>query len=122
MRRLSTLRIALLAGGTPGVLGVAGLAGGQMPALPAHPSSALTARGLLSQRFDDSTPNVAQVRRGQYLVAAGDCISCHLREGGEPFAGGLGLNTPFGVIYTSNITPDRDTGIGAWTNDQFYHA
>jgi mono/diheme cytochrome c family protein len=122
MRRLSTLRIALLAGATLAVLGVAGLALSQIPALPAHPSSAVTARGLLSQPFDDSTPNAAQVRRGQYLVAAGDCISCHVREGGEPFAGGLGLNTPFGVIYTSNITPDLGTGIGAWTNDQFYRA
>jgi mono/diheme cytochrome c family protein len=49
-------------------------------------------------------------------------MSCHLREGGEPFAGGLGLNTPFGVIYTPNITSDRETGIGAWSNDQFYRA
>jgi mono/diheme cytochrome c family protein len=122
MRRLSTLRIALLTGSTLAILGAAGLAVSQMLALPAHPSTAITARGLLSQHFDDSAPNAAQVRRGQYLVAAGDCISCHLREGGEPFAGGLGLNTPFGVIYTSNITPDLGTGIGAWTNDQFYRA
>jgi mono/diheme cytochrome c family protein len=122
MRRLSTLRAALLTGFTVAVLGAAGFAVSQMLALPAHPSSGVTARGLLTQPFDDSLPNAAQVRRGQYLVAAGDCISCHLREGGEPFAGGLGLNTPFGLIYTSNITPDRDTGIGAWTRDQFYRA
>jgi mono/diheme cytochrome c family protein len=122
MRRLSTLRAALLTGFTVAVLGAAGFAVSQMPALPAHPGSGVTARGLLTQPFDDSLPNAAQVRRGQYLVAAGDCISCHLREGGEPFAGGLGLNTPFGLIYTSNITPDRDTGIGAWTSDQFYRA
>jgi mono/diheme cytochrome c family protein len=122
MRRLSTLRIVLLTGCTVAILSVAGLAVSQMLALPAHPSSAVTPQGLLSQRIDDSAPNAAQVRRGQYLVAAGDCVSCHLREGGEPFAGGLGLNTPFGVIYTSNITPDRDTGIGGWTGDQFYRA
>ena len=67
-------------------------------------------------------PTPLKLRRGQYLVAAGDCMSCHLREGGEPFAGGLGLKTPFGVIYSSNITPDPQTGIGAWTSDQFYHA
>src|ERR1700727_3323462 len=121
MRRPSTLRLALLSGSLA-LLTVVGLAVSQMLPLPAHPSSAVTPRGLLSQGFDDSAPNAAQVRRGQYLVAAGDCISCHLREGGEPFAGGLGLNTPFGVIYTSNITPDRDTGIGAWTADQFYRA
>jgi mono/diheme cytochrome c family protein len=93
-----------------------------MPALPAHGAEAFTAVGLLSQPIPDSTPNAAQLRRGQYLVAAGDCMSCHLREGGEPLAGGLGLKTPFGVIYSANISPDRDTGIGAWTNDQFFRA
>jgi mono/diheme cytochrome c family protein len=121
MRRPSTLRIAWLAGSFA-VLSVAGFALSQMLPLPAHPSSAVTPQGLLTQHFDDSAPNAAQVRRGQYLVAAGDCMSCHLREGGEPFAGGLALNTPFGVIYSSNITPDRDTGIGSWSSDQFYHA
>jgi mono/diheme cytochrome c family protein len=77
---------------------------------------------LLSAPISDSTPNSAQLRRGQYLVAAGDCMSCHLREGGEPLAGGLGLQTPFGVIYAPNITPDRETGIGDWSSDQFYRA
>ena len=94
-----------------------------LASLPAHPSSAVTAAETSDAA--DSTirlPNAAQLRRGQYLVAAGDCMSCHLREGGEPFAGGLGLNTPFGVIYTPNITSDEDTGIGDWTSDQFYRA
>jgi mono/diheme cytochrome c family protein len=121
MLRLRTLRITL-AVVTLAILSVAGLAVSQILALPAHPGSAVTARGLLTQRFDGSLPNAAQLRRGQYLVAAGDCISCHQREGGEPFAGGLGLNTPFGVIYAPNITPDRNTGLGAWTSDQFYRA
>jgi mono/diheme cytochrome c family protein len=122
MRRFAALRISILIGSAAAILGVVGLAVGQMPALPAHPSSAVTPPGLLTQPISDSTPNAAQLRRGQYLVAAGDCLSCHLRDGGEPFAGGLGLNTPFGVIYTSNITPDRATGIGAWSSDQFYRA
>ena len=122
MRRLSTLRITLLTGFTVATLSIAGFVVSQVLALPAHPSTAVTARGLLTQAFDDSLPNAAQLRRGQYLVAAGDCLSCHQREGGEPFAGGLGLNTPFGVIYTPNITPDHNTGIGAWTSDQFYRA
>ncbi|MDP9008071.1 MAG: cytochrome c [Pseudomonadota bacterium] len=121
MSGLPRLRTARLIGCAL-AFGLMGSAIGQMPALPAHPSSAITPSGLLARRFDDSTPGAAQLRRGQYLVAAGDCLSCHLREGGEPFAGGLGLNTPFGVIYTSNITPDRHTGIGAWTSDQFYKA
>jgi mono/diheme cytochrome c family protein len=120
MNRFSRLRTRLV--GPALAVGLMGSAVGQMPALPAYPSSAITPAGLLAKPFDDSTPNAAQLRRGQYLVAAGDCLSCHLREGGEPFAGGLGLNTPFGAIYTSNITPDRQTGIGAWTRDQFYRA
>src|SRR5216684_3625300 len=122
MRRFAALQISILIGSAVAILGVVGLAVGQMAALPAHPSSAVTPQGGLTQPISDSTSNAAQLRRGQYLVAAGDCLSCHLREGGEPFAGGLGLNTPFGVIYTSNITPDRATGIGAWTSDQFYRA
>src|SRR5271165_5657057 len=92
------------------------------PALPAHPVTSLLPIDLLTRPIPDSTPNAAQLRRGQYLVAAGDCMSCHLREGGEPLAGGLGLTTPFGVIYSPNITPDTDTGIGKWTSDQFYRA
>jgi len=122
MRSLSRLHKCLLAGSALAVLGVSGLAAGQMLALPAHSSSAVTPRDLLSKQLEDSAPNAAQINRGRYLVAAGDCMSCHLRDGGEPFAGGLGLNTPFGVIYTSNITPDRDTGIGNWTSEQFYRA
>jgi len=102
-------------------LGVAGIAVSQMPP-PEQPIAATTPTELLAKRIDDATPDADQVRRGQYLVAAGDCMSCHLREGGEPFAGGLGLKTPFGVIYSSNITPDPQTGIGAWTSEQFYHA
>ncbi len=46
-------------------------------------------------------------------------MSCHLRDGGQPFAGGFGLNTPFGLIYSANITSDRQTGIGDWTSEQF---
>jgi len=92
------------------------------PALPAHADWSLTATGLLSQPIPDSTPNAAQLRRGQYLVAVGDCMSCHLRDGGEPFAGGLGVKTPFGLIYSANISSDKDTGIGNWTAEQFYRA
>jgi mono/diheme cytochrome c family protein len=65
-------------------------------------------------------PNVALLRRGRYLVIAGDCVSCHTRAGGQPFNGGRGLNTPFGVIYSPDITGDTATGIGDWTDDQFF--
>jgi mono/diheme cytochrome c family protein len=62
------------------------------------------------------------IDQGRYLVAAGDCISCHTRPNGEPFAGGRALNTPFGVIYSANITPARPAGIGAWTEQQLARA
>jgi mono/diheme cytochrome c family protein len=124
MKTLSHLRtpilglLALLA-----ILGSAHFAAGQMlPALPAHTGWTPTANALLSGPIADSTPNAARLRRGQYLVAAGDCMSCHIRDGGEPLAGGLGLRTPFGIIYSANITSDQNTGIGAWTSDQFYRA
>jgi mono/diheme cytochrome c family protein len=123
--RQPKLRTFALVGLVLCVGGLARLASSQapaLPALPAHPSTAITPQSLLGTPIEDSKPNAAQLNRGRYLVAAGDCLSCHVREGGEPFAGGLGLNTPFGVIYTSNITPDKDTGIGAWSADQFYRA
>jgi mono/diheme cytochrome c family protein len=64
----------------------------------------------------------AELARGEYLVKAGDCAACHTDEGGAPFAGGFPVPTPFGIIYSTNITPDRETGIGNWTSDDFYKA
>jgi mono/diheme cytochrome c family protein len=90
--------------------------------LPAQPATSVAEAALLTQPIADSTPSADQVRRGQYLVRVGDCMSCHLAAGGKAFAGGLGLNTPFGIIYSSNISSDKATGIGAWTPDQFFHA
>jgi mono/diheme cytochrome c family protein len=60
------------------------------------------------------------VARGKYLATAADCVACHTGKDAKPFSGGLPINTPFGVIYSPNITPDKDTGIGAWTDEQFY--
>lgn len=64
------------------------------------------------------------IQRGEYMVKAGDCIACHTNSpgGGKPFAGGLPINTPFGIFYTPNITPDKKTGIGAWTDADFIRA
>jgi mono/diheme cytochrome c family protein len=62
------------------------------------------------------------VTRGKYLTQAADCEVCHTREGGEPFAGGRAFKTAFGVLYSPNITPDRETGIGAWTDTDFLRA
>lgn len=62
------------------------------------------------------------VARGRYLARVGDCASCHTARDGQPFAGGRAIPTPFGKIYSVNITPDRDTGIGAWSAQDFYTA
>lgn len=67
-------------------------------------------------------PDAALVEQGRYLATAGDCVSCHTRPGGQPFAGGLPLKTQFGTLYTPNITPDRDTGIGGWSEEQLARA
>ena len=64
----------------------------------------------------------ADVARGQYLVRAGDCVSCHTAPGGVPFAGGLRIDTPFGHMLSPNITPDPATGIGRWSRADFYRA
>jgi mono/diheme cytochrome c family protein len=65
-------------------------------------------------------PSADLIARGKYLTDAGDCMGCHSNPGGEPFAGGRYLPTPFGPLSTPNITPDPETGIGGWTDDQFY--
>ena len=58
-------------------------------------------------------------QKGEYLARAGNCVSCHSSETGRPFAGGLAFETPFGTVYSTNITPDVATGIGDWTLAQF---
>ncbi|MEI9989868.1 MAG: cytochrome c [Rhizomicrobium sp.] len=62
------------------------------------------------------------VARGEYLAQAADCTSCHTAKGGVPFAGGLPIVLPFGTIYTPNITPDKETGIGGWSDAAFLGA
>jgi len=62
------------------------------------------------------------VERGEYLVRAGGCFSCHTVKGGEKLAGRRPLTTPFGTFYSPNITPDPETGIGRWTDAQFLRA
>ena len=60
----------------------------------------------------------ALIEKGEYLAHAGDCVACHTKPGGQLFAGGRAMPTPFGTLYSTNITPDPD--IGHWTADQFY--
>lgn len=59
------------------------------------------------------------IKQGEYLARAGDCFACHSVTGGKPFAGGLGLTTPVGKVYSSNITPDKQAGIGDWSFADF---
>jgi mono/diheme cytochrome c family protein len=59
---------------------------------------------------------------GAYLASAGNCVSCHTQPGGKPFAGGFAFQTPFGVLYSTNITPHSSRGIGSWTEQEFMQA
>jgi mono/diheme cytochrome c family protein len=62
------------------------------------------------------------IAKGEILAAAGHCAACHTRQGGRPFAGGYALDTQFGTIYSTNITPDPTTGIGRWSLEAFARA
>src|ERR1700722_18486978 len=67
--------------------------------------------------------NFGQIERGRYLAVAGDCASCHtVPRSNQPFAGGRPIETPFGVVVGANITPDPETGIGAWSDELFVRA
>ena len=62
------------------------------------------------------------IARGKYLTQAADCVACHTEEGGQEFVGGRPFKLPFGVMYAPNITPDPETGIGAWSDEEFIKA
>lgn len=87
---------------------------------------ALVAVWLLSTRGDTLTELPALAintpERGAYLAQVGNCAGCHTVRGGKPYAGGLGVDTPFGAVYASNLTPDTSTGIGNWTRADFWRA
>jgi hypothetical protein len=70
----------------------------------------------------DDLQSLNAVERGRYLATAADCAACHTKPGGEPFAGGVALQTPFGTLVGPNITPDPTAGIGSWTDDEFVSA
>ncbi|MFC0668513.1 c-type cytochrome [Azotobacter chroococcum] len=59
------------------------------------------------------------LKKGEYLARAGDCVACHTAKGGQPFAGGLPMETPIGTLFSTNITPDRKTGIGDYSFEDF---
>ena len=69
-----------------------------------------------------SLAHASLIQRGEYLARAADCQACHTARGGTPFAGGLAFVLPFGTIYSANITADKDTGIGGWSDAAFLGA
>jgi mono/diheme cytochrome c family protein len=76
---------------------------------------------VVTTAFADSQ-NFDLIERGRYLAVLSDCGACHTKSGGKPFAGGLALQTPFGTLVASNITPDQETGIGNMTSTEFLAA
>ena len=69
-----------------------------------------------------SLTKASLVERGAYLARAADCMVCHTAQGGKEYAGGLGFKLPFGMLYSTNITPDKETGIGNYTDRDFLNA
>jgi mono/diheme cytochrome c family protein len=69
-----------------------------------------------------SLAHASLVERGAYLAKAADCMVCHTTRGGKEYAGGLGFKLPFGTLYSTNITPDKDTGIGNYSDQDFLNA
>jgi mono/diheme cytochrome c family protein len=84
---------------------------------------ALLALGTAAARAQNPDKQSFEViEHGRYMTIAGDCAACHTAKGGQPFAGGGALQTPFGTLLAPNITPDVETGIGGWTDDEFLEA
>ncbi|MCU0951594.1 MAG: cytochrome c [Burkholderiaceae bacterium] len=69
-----------------------------------------------------SVPTPQQIERGRALAVLGNCAACHTARGGAAFAGGRPIDTPFGVVYGSNLTPDPEHGLGRWNDDHFWRA
>src|ERR1700709_1954192 len=82
------------------------------------PLAAFFSIGVVSAAVADSQ-SFDRIERGRYLAVLSDCAACHTAPGGAPYAGGLALQTPFGIIVAPNITSDSETGIGNMTNDEF---
>ena len=80
----------------------------------------LLASGFLVAQFAYAQEDL--LARGEYLARAANCVACHTVPGGKPFTGGVEFKLPFGSLFSPNITPDKQTGIGAWTDDEFVSA
>ncbi|TYO68039.1 c-type cytochrome [Bradyrhizobium hipponense] len=84
--------------------------------------AAVLLSGAVAKAASASDPSPELIAYGKALVEAGDCAGCHTADPAKPFAGGKRIDTPFGAIYAPNLTPDRETGIGAWTDADFTRA
>jgi thiosulfate dehydrogenase len=109
-------------------LGIAALAALGLAWLAASAQDAPTSAAAPAQIIDDlpahyganlSAPQRAQIEQGRYVARLGDCVACHTGDKSQPLAGGLALETPFGKLYSTNITPDPKTGIGNYSFAQF---
>jgi len=98
---------------------------------PATPAGVAAASAAVSGSASATTPEAALASpsgyaalraRGAYLARASDCMACHTRRGGAAYAGGRSIATPFGELISPNLTPDRQTGIGNWSADDFWRA
>ena len=69
-----------------------------------------------------TAPDAQLIAKGRYIATASDCIACHSSRDGKPFAGGLSMETPIGALFSSNITPDKATGIGNYSLNDFDRA
>jgi mono/diheme cytochrome c family protein len=78
----------------------------------AHAAEAAPAASAAGDKAD-TRPDI--VKRGEYLARAGDCVACHTAPRGKLFGGGLAMETPFGTLYSPNISPDAQYGIGTWS-------
>lgn len=73
-----------------------------------------------NRNASDQGDFLSQEKRGRFLALTADCASCHTAEGGAAYSGGRPVDTPFGVVYSRNLTPDPETGLGRWSNAEFY--
>lgn len=108
---------AAASGAQAGGAAASGASAGVGAAVPPGASGSAVAGAAV---MDDAGADL--VKRGEYLARAGDCVACHTADKSRPFAGGLPIGTPFGTLYTPNITPDPSTGIGRWTDSDFLRA
>jgi mono/diheme cytochrome c family protein len=111
------LVLAVLAAG-----GIAWFRGPGPLALAENPVKLADYKGANPTGAPAQLAQASLIERGEYLARAADCVVCHTAKGGKPFAGGLAINLPFGALYSTNITPDKETGIGNYSDQDFLNA